>query len=103
MGENEKYDIPDLNRIERLMNIWSPVRMHAYITDLYEGLRVRDREIEELKKSDKVGDEQTLGFLLKVGKYLLKAQEGMMGKEALEVFKDKVVEEMRKTQKGECD
>ena len=53
MSKKEKYDIPDLNRIERIINIWSPIQMHAYITDLYEGLKVRDREIEELKKSDR--------------------------------------------------
>lgn len=50
----KKYDIPGLNRIERLMNIRSPIQMHAYITDLYEGLKVRDREIEELKKKEEV-------------------------------------------------
>ena len=45
-----KYDIPDLNRIKQLMTIWSPIQWHAYIADLYEGLKVRDKEIEELNK-----------------------------------------------------
>lgn len=51
--KEEKYDIPDLNRIEQMMKTWSAIQMHAYITDLYEGLKVRDREIEKLKKMDK--------------------------------------------------
>ena len=45
-----EYDIPDLDRITRMKYDWTPVQLYAYINDLYKGLIVRDKEIEELKE-----------------------------------------------------